>query len=150
ASVIPQPNRQWRVVWPLSRPPLVSIVIPTVNNVAVLRTCVDGLLHHTDYPHIEIILVDNESTDANVFAYYEELARTQRVRVVTYAKRFNYSEACNIGARAATGEMLLFLNNDIEILKPDWLMEMVRFCLLPGVGCVGTKLVYPDGRVQHA
>src|SRR5262249_22506595 len=63
---------------------------------------------------------------------------------------FNYSGACNVGARAAQGQLFLFLNNDTEVLHADWLDELVRFCLLPGVGCVGTKLVYPDGLVQHA
>jgi GT2 family glycosyltransferase/glycosyltransferase involved in cell wall biosynthesis len=139
-----------RIAWTIEDPPLVSIVIPTLNSLHVLRVCVDGLLHETGYPRKEIILVDNGSSDPAVHRYYDELTGTGLVRVVPYQREFNYSAACNVGARAARGDILLFLNNDIEVIHRDWLDEMVRLCLLPGVGCVGVRLLYPNGIVQHA
>ncbi|WP_163460162.1 glycosyltransferase, partial [Escherichia coli] len=81
--------------------------------------------------------------------YYESCARSG-VRIVAFDEEFNYSRACNRGAEAATGELLLFLNNDIEVTDPDWLTELVRRALVPGVGVVGPKLLYPDGEIQHA
>jgi GT2 family glycosyltransferase/glycosyltransferase involved in cell wall biosynthesis len=143
-------GRTHRITWTIEDPPLVSIIIPTLNNLQVLKTCVDGLLHQTGYRRKEIILVDNGSSDATVHRYYEELTGAGQVRVVPYQREFNYSGACNAGAQAATGDILLFLNNDIEVIHRDWMDEMVRLCQLPGVGCVGVRLLYPDGIVQHA
>ena len=96
----------------------------------------------------EIIVVDNGSTDADVRAYYESCARSG-VRIVAFDEEFNYSRACNRGAEAATGELLLFLNNDIEVLEPGWLAELVRHAVRPEIGAVGAKLLYPDRTIQH-
>ena len=150
AAVTLCPNGTHRVTWPIANAPRVSVIIPTLNNLKVLKVCIDGLLHKTAYPSLEIVLVDNASTDLDVHQYYEELTAAGLAKIVRYHKEFNYSEACNLGARAADGDIFLFLNNDSEVIRPDWLEEMVRFCLLPGVGCVGTRLLYPDGIVQHA
>ena len=138
-----------RASWPV-RGARVSIVIPTRDKVGLLRACLSSLLRRTAYPDYEIILVDNESREAATRAYYAELAADPRVRIVDYPGRFNYSAANNLGARHATGELLLFLNNDIEILDPDWLEELVRWAERPDIGVAGTKLLYPDGRIQHA
>jgi GT2 family glycosyltransferase/glycosyltransferase involved in cell wall biosynthesis len=139
-----------RVAWPVADPPLVSIIIPTRDQPTVLKQCVEDLRRGTDYPRIEIILVDNGSRDAEVLDYYRELTAAGAATVVPFDVAFNYSAACNRGARHAAGELLLFLNNDISVIRPDWLTELVRFAVLPGVGCVGTKLLYPNGVVQHA
>ena len=139
-----------RAIWPIVEPPLVSIVIPNRNAAAVLTQCVGGLFNATRYRPLELIIVDNESTDATVLDLYRTIERQQRGRVVSYAGRFNFSAACNAGAAAAKGDLLLFLNNDIEILEPDWLEELVRWALLPEIGIVGPKLLYPDGSIQHA
>jgi GT2 family glycosyltransferase len=145
-----QPDGTHRLTWPIVEPPLVSVVIPTKDNPSVLKTCVDGLLTGTNYPRVEVVLVDNGSRDPEVLGYYADLSARRVAKVVSFDRPFNYSAACNVGAKAATGNVLLFLNNDTEVIRPDWLEEMVRFCLLPGVGVVGTKLLYPDGLVQHA
>ena len=138
-----------RVVWPMEEPPLVSIVIPTKNKAHLLRMCVDGLLLGTDYANKEIIIVDTGSDEPETLAYYEELRAFREIRIVHFRKKFNYSAACNYGASCAHGEMLLFLNNDIEVISRDWLQEMVRFALRPGVGVVGTKLIFPSLELQH-
>lgn len=131
--------------------PLVSIVIPTKNNLVYLQRCLSSLLEKTDYPQYEILLMDDHSTDLAVLAYYQEiLAAHENIRLHGNEGTFNYSRVNNRGAALAHGSLVLFLNNDVEILSPGWLKEMVRWVLLPGVGMVGAKLLYPDGTIQHA
>jgi GT2 family glycosyltransferase/glycosyltransferase involved in cell wall biosynthesis len=134
--------------WPLRDPPLVSAIVLNKNQGKLLRDCLDGLLAHTLYPRIEIIVVDNGSTDADTLALYSDAAMAG-VRIVPFDEAFNYSRACNIGAAAATGDMLLFLNNDVEMIEPNWLDALVLAASRPGVGAVGAKLVYADGSLQH-
>ena len=134
--------------WELKEKPLVSVIIPNRDKPDLIRTVVDGLSHRTAYPAIEILVVDNGSTDPATLAFYAEAA--DRLRIVRYDESFNYSRACNLGAAEAQGELLLFLNNDIEIQCAGWLDELVRRALRPGVGVVGAKLLYPDGAIQHA
>ncbi len=138
-----------QVSWPTQNS-RVSIIIPTKEKIALLRPCLDSLLQLTAYEHYEVILVDNGSQQAETLAYYAELRDDPRVRILDYAEPFNYSAANNFGAAQASGDLLLFLNNDIEILHPDWLEELVRWAERPDIGVVGTKLLYPDGRIQHA
>lgn len=145
-----QSNRRMRITWPVDSSNTVSIVIPTKDRFSLISTCLEGLLNHTSYPALEVILVDNGSTDSDVLALYESLEDDQRVRVVDFAQPFNYSVACNIGARAANGEYLLFLNNDIEIVDPDWLTELVRWGSQSEIGVVGARLLFPTGKIQHA
>lgn len=139
----------FRATWAISCRPLVSVIIPNKNQPHLLRICVEGLYSKTAYDNIELIIVDNGSTDPKTLALYEEL-KARSVRVVAFNEVFNYSRACNLGASAAKGEFLLFLNNDIEVVHPNWLDELVRQASEPGVGVVGAKLLYPDGEVQHA
>ena len=150
AFAIEQPNGSFRVSWPLRRTPLVSIIIPTVNRPGLIRRCVQGLLESTSYPNKEIVLVDSGSTDPETLAYYDDLTAAGLARVVPLRRPFNYSAACNAGARAARGDALLFLNNDVEVVAPDWIDELVRWGDREGVGVVGTKLLYPDGSIQHS
>jgi GT2 family glycosyltransferase/glycosyltransferase involved in cell wall biosynthesis len=149
AAIQTQPDGTQRATWALAHPPLVSVIVPTKDKVELLRVCIDGLLEGTDYGNIEIIVVDSGSVELQTQAYYEELRRHAQVSIVHFSKKFNYSAACNHGASFARGELLLFLNNDIEVLSRDWLLEMVRFAQRPGVGVVGTQLLYPDGQLQH-
>jgi len=149
ASVHTQPDGTQHATWAIDRPPLVSIVIPSKNKDHLLRMSVGGLLRGTSYPNKEIIIVDTGSTEPETLAYYAELATEPSVRIVHFNKTFNYSAACNLGAAFSHGEILLFLNNDIEIVTPDWLDEMVRVAMRPGVGVVGAKLVFPSGELQH-
>ncbi len=148
-SVTEQRGGAWRVGWAHSSPKA-SLVIVTRDQADLLRKCVDSLLSLTDYDPFELVLVDNESADARTHAYYRELSREPRVRVVTYPRPFNYSAANNVGARAATGDVLVFLNNDVEATHADWLAELVRWAERPEVGVVGGKLLYPDRTIQHA
>lgn len=149
-NAVSQADGTQRAVFQLDTPPLVSVVIPTRNKPELLRMCLDGLLTGTDYSNKEIVIVDTGSDDPETLAYYKELANHAEVRIVYFRKKFNYSAACNFGAARANGELLLFLNNDIEVVSRDWLSELVSFAVRPGVGVVGTKLVYPSRELQHA
>ena len=139
-----------RVTWPVPGDPLVSIVIPSRNAPAVIATCVRGLLDETRHPRRELIVVDNDSNDPDVLSLYRSLEADGRATIVPFNRPFNFSAACNAGAAAARGGLLLFLNNDIEVVDPDWLAELARWALLPHVGVVGAKLLYPDRTIQHA
>lgn len=130
--------------------PRVSIIVPTRDALALLRPCIESVLARTTYPHFELIVVDNGSRDAATLDYLAELARRARVRVLRFDRRFNYSAINNFAVRQAEGDMLCLLNDDTEVISPDWLEEMAGYLLRPGVGVVGAKLYYPDGRVQHA
>ena len=139
-----------RPTWALHGDPLVSIIIPSRNAPQVLTTCIDGLLLRTPSPRREIVIVDNGSTDPAVLALYRRLEQDGTGRIVPFDRPFNYSAACNAGAAAATGDLLLFLNNDIEIVEPGWLDELARWAQRREVGIVGAKLLYPDRLIQHA
>ncbi len=131
-------------------PPLVSIIIPTKNRRELLEKCVTSLLDRTDYPKFELIIVDNGSDEADALAYLAKMNKLPNVRVLRYAGRFNYSAINNFAVKQSMGQVLALLNNDIEATRPDWLREMVAQALRPEVGAVGTKLLYPDGSIQHA
>lgn len=128
--------------------PKVSVIIPTRNRLDLLRTCIDGLAR-TEYPDLEVIVVDNGSDDPAALEYLAELDPT-RFRVLRDDGPFNFSRLNNRAAQLAKGELLCLLNNDIEVLEPDWLKIMVHQALRPEVGAVGACLLYPDGRIQHA
>ncbi|MFC0408655.1 glycosyltransferase family 2 protein [Roseomonas elaeocarpi] len=136
---------------PLPAPlPLVSAIIPTRDRAGLLRTCVEGLLHRTDYPALEVIIVDNGSEEAETLALFRELSADARVRVLRIEGPFNYAALNNQAAAEARGEILLLLNNDIEVIEPGWLKAMVAHAVRPEIGAVGARLLYADGRVQHA
>nr|MBA2586027.1 glycosyltransferase [Chthoniobacterales bacterium] len=132
-----------------TRPPLVSIIIPTRDRVELLRKCIGSLARQTNYPAYEIILVDNGSTEAGTTDYYASLANEPGIELLRHPGDFNFSRLCNAGVEAAHGEIVVLLNNDVEILDPDWLTEMVSLALRPDVGAVGARLWGPDGRLQH-
>lgn len=140
-----------RVVYPIPTPaPKVTAIIPTRDAVEVLRTCVESIRAKTRYPNLELLIVDNQSRDREALGYLAELERTGAARVIRHDAPFNYSAINNRAVRESSGELLAFLNNDIEVLHEDWLEEMVGHALRPEVGAVGAKLLYPDGFVQHA
>ncbi|KMO32289.1 glycosyl transferase [Methylobacterium variabile] len=137
--------------WPLPEPaPLVSVVIPTRDRPELLRVAVQGVLRDTAYPALELVIVDNGSTDPAVAALYAEWDADPRVRRLERPGPFNFSALVNDGAAAARGDVLVLLNNDVEVLHPDWLSAMVRQALRPEVGAVGAKLLFGNGRLQHA
>ncbi len=151
AQVVAANTGGHRVVYALPEPaPSVSIIVPTRDHAALLAACADGLLNHTDYPRLELLLVDNGTTEPDALALLERLAQDRRVRVLRQPGGFNWSALNNAAAAVATGEILVLLNNDIAVLHPDWLSVLVSHAVQPGVGAVGAMLLYPDGRVQHA
>jgi GT2 family glycosyltransferase len=150
ASVETRPDGTQRSVWKILEPPLVSIIIPNKNKPDLLRACMQSIIGKTDYPRKEVIIVDNASDAPRTFALYHELEAHPWITTLSYNRPFNYSAICNFGASFAKGELLLFLNNDIEAISSDWLSELVGFAMRPGVGIVGTKLLYPSGKLQHA
>ncbi len=130
--------------------PLISVIIPTRDQVETLKTCVNGLLHGTDYVNLEVIIMDNGSQEDETLAYFKELKKDKRFQVIHHDKPFNYSELNNIGAKHAKGDYFLLLNNDVEPLNRDWLIEMLRQMVFEDVGIVGAKLYYPNKTLQHA
>lgn len=140
----------WRVRRKLpARAPLVSLIIPTRNRVELLRTCVESLLTSTRYPDYEILIIDNNSDDPETLAYFKNL-EGRGIKILRDEGPFNYSALNNRAVTHARGEVLGFLNNDLELITPDWLEEMVSQAIRPEVGAVGAMLYFPDNRVQHA
>lgn len=144
-------NGHIRVVWPLPRPePKVSLIVPTRDQVELLRTCVESVLTKTSYPSFELVVVDNRSSDPAALAYLAELSRHERVRVLRYDQPFNYSALNNWAIRQCGGEVIGLLNNDVEVITPGWLDEMAAHAWRDDVGAVGAMLYYPDDTIQHA
>ncbi len=138
-----------RAQWPLPVSlPKVSLIVPTRDQVDLLKTCIEGLLNDTDYPNLEIIVVDNQSSQAATLAYLKELS-DRGVRVLAYPQPFNYSAINNYATQHAKGELIGLINNDIEVIEAGWLKEMVSQLLRPNVGAVGAKLLWPNRMVQH-
>jgi len=139
-----------RVGWPVRGEPLVSLIIPTRDNGRVVRRCVDSILERTAWRRFELLLLDNDTREPEARAFLAQAASRPQVRVVPWPHPFNWSAINNFGARQASGEVLAFLNNDMEVTSPDWLEELLRWVQRPEVGVVGTLLVRADGSVQHA
>ena len=143
-------GRRHRIEWPVPDPvPLVSVIVPTRDRADLLGHCADGVLRRTAYAAIELLLIDNESTDPDAVALLDRLARDPRCRVIHAPGAFDHSSMNNRGVREARGEVLVLLNNDVEIVDPDWLRELVSQARRPDVGAVGAKLLTPGGRLQH-
>lgn len=131
--------------------PLVSVIIPNMNHKNLLERCINSLYQVNSYKNFEIIIVENNSTEQEIFDYYDCLKENhENIKVVTWEKEFNYSQINNFGVQYASGDYLLFLNNDTEMIKEDSLSEMLGCCMRPEVGAVGAKLLYEDDTVQHA
>lgn len=129
---------------------MVSILIPNKDHTEDLMKCISSLREKTTYPNWEIIIIENNSTEAQTFACYEQLQQDARIRVVTWQDGFNYAAINNYGETFARGEYLLLLNNDVEIITPGWIEEMLMYAQRPDVGAVGAMLYFPDDTVQHS
>ena len=140
----------YRVKYPVQGQPLVSVIIPNKDEKETLQTCLEMLEKNTSYRNFEIIIIENNSTTEEIFKYYKELSSDPKIRLLRWGKEFNYSAINNFGASHARGEYLLFLNNDVKSINPDWMEEMLGVCQRPEVGGVGAKLIYPDNTIQHA
>ena len=130
--------------------PFVSLIIPTRNRLNVLRQCIESIQEKTTYTNYEILIIDNNSDDVPTLDYLKQLKQREIARVIKYRRPFNYSAINNFAVRHAKGRILGFLNNDTEVISPDWLDEMVSHAVRPEVGCVGAMLYYPNDTIQHA
>lgn len=139
----------YRVIYHLPRQPLVSILIPNRDSVQMLGRCIESLAQ-SSYANYELLILENNSENEETWNYYRQLERQGNVRIVPWKRPFNYASINNFGATQARGELLLFLNNDIEAIKSDWLEWLVKHALRPEVGAVGAKLLYADDTIQHA
>jgi GT2 family glycosyltransferase len=126
--------------------PRVSIIIPTRDQGELLNACLKSIFAQTSHRDFEVVVVDNQTSEAAAL----EAMSAYPIRRILFDQAFNYSAANNLGVSAASGELLLFLNNDTEVLEPDWLQDMALYFADPGIGAVGTILLYPNRSVQHA
>ncbi|MGN0361330.1 MAG: glycosyltransferase family 2 protein [Bilifractor sp.] len=132
------------------REPLVSIIVPNKDHVDDLKKCMDSVDQKSTYRNYEWIIVENNSTEKETFRYYDSIRERENVTVLTWKSAFNYSKINNFGELQAKGELLLLLNNDTEMIRPDSLKAMADLCQREDVGIVGARLLYPDNTVQHA
>lgn len=142
----------YRHNWSIPKPaPLVSLIIPTRDGYDILKTCVESILKKTTYKNYEILIVDNQSSEPKAVQYMLSLEKKyQNIRILKYNKSFNYSAINNYAVTKAKGEIIGLINNDTEVISPDWLTQMVTHAIRPEIGCVGAMLYYPDGTIQHA
>ncbi|WP_017221013.1 glycosyltransferase [Moritella dasanensis] len=129
---------------------LISIIIPSRDNIDVLKRCIDSILEKTTLKNFEIILVDNGSEKSVSLNYYKEISNYSQCEVIRHDYPFNFSELCNVGANHSKGDYLLFLNDDTEVLTPDWLERLLGYARLKHIGAVGAKLLYPNQTIQHS
>lgn len=140
----------YRISYKISGEPKISILIPNKDHVNDLRTCVSSVLEKSTYRNYEIIIVENNSELESTFAYYDFLQKNERVKIIRWEGGFNYSAINNFAEKSASGEYLLLLNNDVEVITPDWMEELLMFAQREDVGAVGAMLYYPDDTIQHA
>lgn len=140
-----------KVSWPLPADlPLVSVIVPTRDKVELLAACLDSLFQRTTYRSFEVIVVDNGSVEPDALDYLARIGALPGVRVIRHDEAYNFSAINNLAVREAKGSFLCLLNNDTEVVEPDWLSELMRYAVRPDVGAVGAKLLYDDGSIQHA
>ena len=140
----------YRIRYEIQGSPLISIVVPNKDHYEDLKRCITSIIEKSSYDNYEIIIVENNSTDDEIFRYYEELRKNSQIRIVTFEGDFNYSRINNLGVSKANGEYVLLLNNDTEVITLDWMEELLMYAQREDVGAVGAKLYYPDKTVQHA
>ena len=142
----------FRIKYKLKAKPMISIIIPNKDHRDDLKRCVDSILNKSTYENYEVLIVENNSTQAETFAYYKMLENQPKVRVITYEAEggFNYSKINNFAAKQAKGEYLLLLNNDTKVITREWMEELLMYAQRDDVGAVGAKLYYADNTIQHA
>ena len=144
-------NGIYRVDYKVKGNPKVSIVIPNKDGLEILTVCINSVLEKTTYENYEIVIVENNSETEEIFEYYKELDKNQKIKVVKYPETgFNYSKIINFGVKNSSGDYIVQLNNDTELITPNWLELMLGFCQREDVGAIGVKLYYPDETIQHA
>lgn len=141
---------RYRVKFAVGAEKLVSIIIPTKDNVNILKKCLDSVETKTLYKNYEIIIVNNASLLPESLDYFKQLSVNPRFKLIDYPFEFNYSKINNFAAEYAKGDYLLFLNNDMEVISEDWIGSLIEHAQRKSVGAVGAKLYYPDNTIQHA
>ncbi|MBO4293602.1 MAG: glycosyltransferase [Clostridia bacterium] len=140
----------YKVTYPVINNPKISIIILNKNHKKDLKRCVKSIVEKTSYNNYEIIIVENNSSEKNIFKYYNKI-KSEKIRVETYnLEKFNYSKLNNYGVSKAKGDYYVFLNNDTKIISPDWLETIISNCQRKEVGAIGAKLIYKNKRIQHA
>lgn len=140
----------FKITYTFNTTPKVSIIIPNKDNAEDLARCVKSILYKSTYRNFEIIIVENSSSEENTFKLYDELKKWNNIKLIEWNKPFNYSTVNNYAVNFSTGEVLLFVNNDTEIINADWIERMIEHAIRKEVGVVGAKLYYPDKTIQHA
>ncbi|MEG0872454.1 MAG: glycosyltransferase family 2 protein [Clostridia bacterium] len=148
-SILDTPGR-YKVEYEICNSPKVSIIIPNKNSKSELKKCLNSVLE-SSYKNIEIIIVENNSTKKDIFEYYKEIESNKNIKIVYFEENeFNYSKINNLGVSNSTGEYIILLNNDTQVIEKRWIEEMLGICQRNDVGIVGAKLLYFDNTVQHA
>ena len=144
----------FKIRYEIEGSPLISIIIPNKDHIDDLKRCIDSILEKSTYDNYEIVVVENNSTDQKTFDYYKLIEENKKIKVVTYTpdkkEGFNYSKVNNFGVRNSSGEYVLLLNNDTEVITVNWLEELLMYAQRKDVACVGAKLYYPNKTIQHA
>ena len=143
-------SETYKIKYEIEGNPLVSIIIPNHNHKQDLETCINSIKEKSTYENYEILIVENHSTEDDLFEYYKELEKDSRIKILTYTDEFNYASVNNFAVKESKGDYFIFLNNDIEILTLYWIEEMLMYAQRDDVGVVGAKLYYIDGTIQHA
>ena len=139
----------FRVVYQIQKP-LVNIIIPTHDKVEYLKKCVESIIQKSTYKNYEIIIVDNRSIQKETLNYYQQLKNNPDIKILNWDKKFNFSDVNNYAVKKCQGEYLIFLNNDTEVISPDWIESMLQLAQNKNTGAVGCKLIYPNQNIQHA
>ncbi len=141
----------YKITYSVIGNPKVSILIPNKDHAKDLKLCIQSIIKQTTYTNYEIIIIENNSTEKSTFDFYDEIQKQKNIKVIQYPeKEFNYSKIINYGVKNADGEYVLQLNNDTELITPNWLEQFIGFAQRNDVGVVGSKLYYPDNTIQHA
>ncbi len=139
----------YRIRRKIAAPEKVSIIVPFRDQVHLLQNCIESILNKTDYPSYEILLVNNQSRESATLAYLDQIQQSENIRVIDYDREFDFSDMNNVAVTKAEGRYILMLNNDTEVISPEWLSAMVEHAQRKEVGAVGAKLLYPDNTIQH-
>ena len=128
--------------------PSVSVIVPTRDKPELLRQCIESIIAETTYKNFSILIINNQSVEPKTYEYFTELENAG-IAIVNFPHKFNYSEICNLAASSTSGDYLCFLNNDTVVVESEWLTKLVDHAVIPGVGVVGSKLLFADGTIQH-
>lgn len=140
----------FRIRYQILGNPKISIIIPNKDHLLDLRRCITSIIDKSTYDNYEIVIVENNSEEKEIFEYYKELQENNKITIVTYKGDFNYSAVCNLGVKYATGDYIVLLNNDTEVITVNWIEELLMYAQREDVGAVGAKLYYADKTIQHA